>query len=278
MTQHDPGDVVVNITPQSQSLAELTRELWRYREVLWVLAARDVKIRYKQTVFGVAWALFQPFLSMVVFSVVFGRLAKIPSDGVPYPVFVYAGLLPWTFFSGAFSSSANALMNMSGLLSKVYFPRLLVPLAPLGAHLVDLGVASSILFGLLLFYKVPLTPSLLALPLLVVMLLVLAVGIGALVSAVLVRFRDLRIVLPYATQALLFASPVVWGTNLVPDRFRPYLYLNPLAGLIDAVRSSVLGQPFNWSAIGTSAAVSVALFVAGMLVFLKLERRAVDIL
>lgn len=276
--QRETDDVVVNIGPHAQSLPALLRELWQYRELLWVLAARDVKIRYKQTVFGVAWALFQPFLSMVVFSIVFGRLAKIPTEGVPYPVFVYAGLLPWTFFSGAFSSSANALINMSGLLSKVYFPRLLVPLSPLGAHLVDLGVASSILFGLLLFYQVPLTASLLVLPLLVVILLILAVGIGSLVSAVIVRFRDLRIVLPYATQALLFASPVVWGTNLVPERFLPYLYLNPLAGLIDGVRSSVLGRPFDWSAIGTSAAVSAALFVAGMAVFLKLERQAVDII
>jgi lipopolysaccharide transport system permease protein len=254
------------------------RELWAFRELLYVLTARDIRVRYKQTVLGATWAILQPFTSMVVMSVVFGHLAGMPSDGVPYPVFVYAGMLPWTFFSASVSRSSTSMLGSAHLISKVYFPRLIIPIAAIGGPLVDFAVALSILFGLMAFYGVALTLNLLFAPLIVVGMIFVATGTGALLSGITVRYRDFNYVIPFGIQLWMWASPVVYPPSLFPVEWRPLLFLNPMAGFIDGFRSAFLGKPLDVSALGISLAAALALFVAGALVFARTEKTLADVL
>jgi len=254
------------------------KELWAYRELLWVLTLRDVKVRYKQTVLGVAWAVIQPVMTMVVFTIFFGRLAQMPSDGFPYPVFVYAALLPWTFFANAVTSSGNSLLNSANLVSKVYFPRLVIPLASVGAGLIDFAVSAVILLLLMLVYGVGWSLNLLAAPLLVLAVIFTALGVGTLLSALIVAYRDFRYVVPFLVQLWLFATPVIYPVSLVPERWQWLLYLNPMAGLIEGFRSVFLGKAFDLPALAISMAVAVAVFLAGVLYFEKVERRFADII
>jgi lipopolysaccharide transport system permease protein len=254
------------------------KELWAYRELLWVLTERDIKVRYKQTVLGAAWAVIQPVMLMVVFSIFFGRLAKVPSDGLPYPVFAYCALLPWTFFANALSSSANSVLGSANLISKVYFPRLIVPLASIGSWLVDFAIASLILLGLMLYYDVAWTANLLAVPLLLLGVVVAALGAGTLLSALTVAYRDFRYVIPFLLQFWMFATPVVYPASLVPAEWHWVLNLNPMAGLVEGFRSAFLGRPFDVDAILLSFAAAVAMFLAGVAYFEKVERRFADII
>jgi lipopolysaccharide transport system permease protein len=253
------------------------RELWEFRELLYFLVWRDVKVRYKQTVLGVAWAVLQPVLYMVLFTVVFGRIAHLPSDGVPYPVFVLAGLLPWTFVANAVTSAGTSLVNNSNLITKVYFPRLIVPLGSVGAGLVDLGVSLVILLGLLWHYHVALTPGILLLPLVLVEALVVAIACGAMLSALTVTYRDFRYVVPFAVQMWMYATPVVYPATLVPDRWRPLLLLNPMAGVVEAFRSLALGRAVDWVLVAVSAGVSLIWLVVAAAYFARVERRFVDV-
>ena len=200
-------------------------ELWDFRELLWVLTARDVKVRYKQTVLGFAWAIIQPVMMMVVFSIFFGRLAKMPSDGYPYPIFVYAGLLPWTFFANAISSSGSSLIGSAQLVSKVYFPRIIIPMASVGGGLVDFAISAGVLLLLMIYYSSAITINLLMLPLLVAGLILVALGIGTLLSALTVSYRDFRYVIPFIVQLWLFVTPVVYPTSIVPQDWRWLLNL-----------------------------------------------------
>lgn len=252
--------------------------LWRYRELLWVLTERDVKVRYKQTVLGFAWAIIQPVMLMVVFSVFFGRLAAMPSDGLPYPVFVYAGLLPWTFFATAIAGSAGSLVGSSNLVSKVYFPRLVIPLSSVGGGLVDFAIAGAILLLLCAWYGVGWSVNLLAAPLLVAGVVFIALGVGVVLSALTVAYRDFRYVVPFLVQFWMFATPVVYPASLVPETWRWLLFLNPMAGFIEGFRSAFLGRPFDWAAIAISLTVAVAVFLAGVAYFEKVERRFADII
>jgi len=254
------------------------RELWAYRELLWVLTARDIKVRYKQTVLGAGWAILRPFLTMVIFSVVFGQLAKMPSDGYPYPVFVYAALLPWTFFSNAINASAQSLVGSAHLVSKVYFPRLIIPLASAGAGLLDLIISTGILLLMMLWYGVGWSWNLAAAPLLLMAVVFAALGVGTLLSALTVAYRDFTHINPFLVQVWMYVTPVIFPVSLVPERWQWVLYLNPMTGLVEGFRSAFLGKPFDVVGLGVSFLVAAALFVTGITYFEKVERRFADII
>lgn len=254
------------------------RELWAYRELLGVLTARDIKVRYKQTVLGAAWAIIRPFTTMVIFSVVFGVLANMPSDGYPYPVFVYAALLPWTFFANAIGTSGGSLVGSSHLVSKVYFPRLIIPLASVGAGLVDLLISTGILLLMMLWYGVGWSWNLLAAPLLLMGVVFIALGVGTLLSALTVAYRDFAQLTPFVVQIWMYVTPVIFPVSLVPERWQWLLYLNPMTGLIEGFRSAFLGKPFDVTGLGISFAIGVAIFIAGVAYFEKVERRFADII
>jgi lipopolysaccharide transport system permease protein len=256
------------------------RELWRYRELLYFLTWRDVKIRYKQTVLGAAWAILQPFMTMVVFSLFFGRLAGLDhrTGGVPYPIYVYAGLLPWTFFANSISNSGNSLISSSNLITKVYFPRLVVPLAAVGAGLVDLAISFAVLLGMMIHYGTPLSGQLLLVPLFLVGTLMVATGVGTLLSALTVAYRDFRYVVPFMVQLWMFVTPVIYPSSIIPAKWRWLLCMNPMAGLIDGFRSAFLVRPMDWPHIGISFAISLFLFLAGTSYFRRTECRIADII
>ena len=254
------------------------RELWAYRELLWVLTARDIKVRYKQTVLGIAWAVIQPVLIMIVFSIFFGRLAGVPSEGYPYPVFVYAGLLPWTFFANAVSHSSNSIITSTNLITKVYFPRLIIPLSSIGAAIVDFLIATVIMFLLMLYYDMPFTSNLLFTPLLLLAVIFIALGIGAWLAALNVAFRDFRYVVPFMIQIWLFITPVIYPVNLIPENWQWLYYLNPMTGLIEGFRSAFLGKPFDVVGPAISFTVAIACFIIGVWYFKRVERRFADII
>jgi lipopolysaccharide transport system permease protein len=254
------------------------RELVHFRELLYFLVWRDVKVRYKQTVLGVAWAVLQPLLSMAIFTVIFGKLAKLPSDGLPYAVFVLVGLVPWTFFATAVGQSAQSLVNQQHLLTKVYFPRMFMPAAAVGVALVDLAISFGVLAVFLAIYRVGPGWGVAAVPLLVLLTLLVAMGMGLLLSAVTVMYRDFKYVVPFMLQAWMYLSPVVYPVSLVPRRLQWVLALNPMAGIIDGFRSALLGKEWNWGALGVSAAVSGGVFVLGLFCFRRMERRFADVI
>jgi lipopolysaccharide transport system permease protein len=266
------------ITPPSGWRALVLGELWRYRELAWVLTERDIKVRNKQTAFGFAWAIIQPVMMMLVFTVFFGNLAKMPSDGVPYPIFVYTALLPWMFFANAISSSANSLVASSNLVSKVYFPRLIIPVSSAGGLLSDFAISTLILLAMMLWYGVGWSSNLLLAPFLVAGVIFIALGVGVLLAALNVAYRDFRYVIPFFVQVWMFATPVVYPASLVPAEWRWALFLNPMAGFIDGFRSAFLDRPFDWPAIGISLAVSIVVFLFGVFYFEKVERRFADII
>jgi lipopolysaccharide transport system permease protein len=271
------GRVTV-IVPQRGWRALDLKEIWAYRELLLVLTMRDIKVRYKQTVLGFAWAIIQPVMLMVVFSIFFGMLAKVPSDGQPYPIFVYAGLLPWTFFANAITTAGNSLIGSAQLVSKVFFPRLIIPLSSVGACLVDFFISGGVLLLLMLYYRVGWGLNLLAAPLLLLGIMLPALGVGALLSALTVSYRDFRYVIPFVVQFWMFATPVVYPSDLAPENWRWLLYLNPMAGLIDGFRSAFLGTPFNVQSVALSFLIALLLFVAGVAYFEKVERRFADVI
>jgi lipopolysaccharide transport system permease protein len=266
------------IEPQSGWRLVDWKELWAYRELLYVLTMRDIKVRYKQTVLGFAWAIIQPFMMMVVFSVFFGRLANMPSDGFPYPIFVYAALLPWTFFANSITSSANSLVGSANLVSKVYFPRLIIPLSSIGSGLVDFAIAGGILLLLMVYYGVGWTANLFMVPILVIAAAFTALGVGTFLAALNVAYRDFRYVVPFLVQFWMFATPVVYPASLVPREWQWALYLNPMAGVIEGFRSAFLGRPFDVPGILLSLAIAGILFAAGTAYFGKVERRFADII
>jgi lipopolysaccharide transport system permease protein len=276
-----PGSTVpvLRLRPESASVAARLRELAQYRDLLLFLAWRDVQLRYRQTALGVAWAVLQPLLSMLVFSVFFGALARVPSDGRPYPLFAYCGLLPWQLFAFALTSSAGSLTANERLVTKVYFPRLILPLASVLAGLVDFAVAFALLLPLLWFYGARPGLELLALPVFVLLALGAAVAAGLGLGALNVRYRDVRHALPFLTQLWLFVTPIVYPASLVPERLRPLLGLNPMAGVVEGFRWALLGQAEPPLAlIGVSALMVLVGLVASLLYFLRVERSFADVI
>lgn len=254
------------------------RELWEARELLSVLVARDIKARYRQTTLGAAWAVLQPFLAMVVFSIFFGRLIGISSEGVPYPVFAYSALVPWTYFASALGLAANSLVDNEQTLTKVYFPRLLVPATPVLAKLLDFGIAFAILVGMMLFYGVAPTAAVWTLPLFVLLAAVTALGVGVWLSALTIVHRDIRHVVPFLVQLWLFATPVAYSSSLIPERWRALYGLNPMAGVVEGFRWALLGRaPASAALLAVSTLTVVALLVSGLYYFRRVERTFVDV-
>ena len=253
------------------------REMWVSRELLHFLVLRELTVRYRQTILGVVWAVLQPVLSMVIFSLIFGRLAKVPSDGLPYSLFVYSGLLPWMFVANSVTGASQSLVNQQALLTKIYLPRVFVPAAPIGAALVDLAISMGVLGVLMLYHGFVPGWGVLALPFLVLLTGALALGVGLALAATTVTYRDFRYVVPFMVQLWMFLSPVVYPVSLVPEQWRGLLSLNPMVGLIEAYRSALLGRPWNWTALSVSV-VSISLLLAyGLFYFRKTERRFADI-
>ncbi|MDB4907220.1 MAG: putative polysaccharide transporter permease protein [Gemmatimonadetes bacterium] len=252
-------------------------ELWHYRDLLYFLTWREISIRYKQTVLGFLWAIVQPLMTMVVFTVFLGNLAKVPSDGVPYPIFSYLGLLPWTYFANAVSRSGSSLVGNANLLSKVYFPRLLIPISGAVSALVDFGIAFGILLALMAWYRVvPSFQSFLLVPL-VVLTMLAALGVGMWLSALNVQYRDVQHAVPFLVQLWMFATPVVYPASVVSPKWRPLFALNPMTGVIEAYRSSVLGRPIDWTSLGISTSVIFLFLGIGFTVFRRMERRFADV-
>jgi lipopolysaccharide transport system permease protein len=266
------------IEPKSAIMSFHWKELWRYRELLRFLTIRDIKVRYKQTVLGSLWAILQPFLSMVVFTIFFGQLAKIPSDNLPYPIFVYTALLPWQFFSNGISNAGNSLVASSNLISKIYFPRIIIPTASLGAGLLDFLIAFSILIVMMFYYSVFPGVGIIMLPLLILLVAITALGVGMILSALNVAYRDFRYVIPFLVQFWLFATPVIYPISIMPEKWRWLMNLNPMSGLITTFRSCLLNAPILWTDLLISGFVSIALFVVGLVYFNRMERRFADII
>jgi len=272
---HSPG--VTLIRPRSGWVPVDLAELWRYRELLYFLVWRDCKVRYKQTVLGVAWAVLQPVLSMLIFTVVFGHLVKVDSEGFPYPVFVYAGLLPWTFFSASVSVVGLSLVNNQSLLTKIYFPRIFVPTSGVGASLVDLCIGFVVYAPILWWYGVGIGPGALLVVPLVALTVLATLGFGYLLAALTVSYRDFRYVITFMLQTLMYMSPVVYPVSIVPERFHWLLALNPMAGIIDGYRAAILGKPWNPTLLAISSAAALVLFLFGVYYFRRVERRFADI-
>ncbi len=252
-------------------------ELVRYRELLYFMVWRDLKVRYKQTILGTAWAVIQPTFNMVIFTVIFGRLAGLSSEGYPYALFVFAGMLPWNFFSSGVSTAGTSLVSQQNLLTKVYFPRLFVPTSAIGTSLVDFLIACGICAALLAWYHTMPSWQIVFIPGLLFFVALATLGLGFLLAALTVTFRDLRFVIPFLMQALMYLSPVVYAVSLVPEKWQWALAINPMAGLIDAFRSAILGKSWNLTTLSVSCASSVILFVIGTYQFRKTEQKFADI-
>jgi lipopolysaccharide transport system permease protein len=258
---------------------ESLRELWRFRELFYFLAWRDIKLRYRQTLFGGLWALAQPFFTMVVFTIFFGGVFNVPTDGVPYPIFYFAALLPWLYFSSTITLAGSSLVVNGYLLTKIYFPRLILPASSALTALVDFVVGSAFLLAMMFYYGMWPTWKLLLWPLLVLPLTFLSVGIGIFLAAANVKYRDVKYVVTFLLQLLLFASPIIYSASRIPVRFRPLMSLNPLAGIIEAFRASCIpGRPIDWSSLGVSNAITIAILVCSLLYFQKAEREFSDII
>jgi lipopolysaccharide transport system permease protein len=269
---------VVVYEPSRGRVSLRLRELWEYRELLYFLTWRDIKVRYKQAALGVAWAVVQPLITMVIFSVIFGRLAKLPSDGIPYPVFSYAALLPWQLFAGALQRAGTSLVGNANLLTKVYFPRLVIPLSAVAAGLVDFGISFLVLLGLMLYYGIPPTWRILWLPPLVLLALLTALAVGLWLSALNVRYRDVQQMIPFLVQAWMYASPVAYSAGLIPTGTWRIVYgLNPLAGVIQGFRWALLGANPPDELLLVSVVMVIVLLVTGLFYFRRMETTFADV-
>jgi lipopolysaccharide transport system permease protein len=269
---------VLVIQPRRSWSALEFRELFEARELFFVLAGRDISVRYKQTALGAAWAILQPLMTMLIFTVLFGKIAKLPSDGVPYPIFVYAGLLPWTFFANAVTSSSNSLVGSANLISKVYFPRMVIPAAAVGAGLVDFAVASAILLVMMLYYGIWPSLSIVMLVPLVVLLSITSLAAGLWLSALNVKYRDVRYAVPFLIQIGMYLTPIVYPISVIPVKYRWLLALNPVSGTIQGFRSALLHLPFDWSALLLSAVISAGFLVFAAYSFKSMEREFADVI
>jgi lipopolysaccharide transport system permease protein len=255
------------------------KEVWGYRELLYFFTWRDLKVRYKQTAIGAMWAIFQPFITMVVFSVFFGGLLKIASDGVPYPIFVYTGLLFWQFFSTALSDTSNVLITNQAIITKVYFPRLILPLSSVATKFIDFGIASIILIGMMIYYGyTPHLVGLLILPLLLIITFMASIGLGLFLASINVKYRDVRYVLPFFIQILMFITPVIYPAGIA-GKYSWILALNPMMGVIQSARAALLGTTvLNWALVGISLIATFILMIIGIYTFKKTERYFADII
>ncbi len=272
-----PAETIIR--PKKTFSLQIFRELWQFRELLYFFSWRDLKVRYKQTVIGVGWAIFQPLITMVVFSIFFGKFGKLPSDGIPYPIFVYVGLLIWQFFSTALSETSNSLISNQAILTKVYFPRLVLPLSAVITRFIDFFCASIILIGLMAYYRfVPHIEGLLVLPLLLLLTFMISTGGGLFLAAFNVKYRDVRYALPFFIQMLLFVTPVIYPASIA-GKYSWILALNPMTGIIKAAQAGILGTtPVNWFLLGLSGLSAVIFLIVGFVYFKKTEQYFADLI
>ncbi|MDT4969331.1 MAG: lipopolysaccharide transport system permease protein [Acidobacteriota bacterium] len=272
----DPGVLVIR-PPSGWASLEL-KELWAYRELLYFLIWRDVKVRYKQTALGAAWAIIQPLFMMIVFSIFFGKLAGMPSDGIPYPVFTYCALLPWQLFAHALSESSNSLVANERLITKVYFPRLIVPISSVLGGLIDFAIAFVILLGLMAYYGIAPTLAIFALPLFILLAIITALGVGLWLSALNVKYRDVRYTILFLTQLWFFLTPIVYSSSIVPQRWRVLFGINPMAGVVEGFRWALLGRANPPAALlAVSAGAVILILVGGLYYFRRMEANFADI-
>ena len=254
------------------------KELYKYKDLFYFLVWRDIKVLYKQTILGFAWAIIRPVFSMIVFSIVFGKMAKIPSDGIPYPIFSFAALVPWTYFATSLTQSTQSLVTSANMLSKVYFPRLIIPMTPVLACLVDFAIAFCILVIMMFWYGIVPSANVLYLPLLILLMMLTASGIGMWLSALAIQYRDIKHAIQFLVQLLMYIAPVVWPVALMPDKYRLLYGLYPMAGVIEGFRSSILGtNPMPWDLIITGAVTSILLAISGALYFKRMEKYFADV-
>lgn len=273
-----PAEPLVVIQPTKRWSLLSFKDIWAYRELLFFLTWRDVKVRYKQTALGAAWAILQPLFMMIIFTIFFGRLAAVDSAGIPYPVFALAGLVPWTFFSNAITASGNSLVGSANLITKVYFPRLIVPAAAMLAGLVDFVLAFVLLILLMVYYQIVPTIHLLFLPVLVLLTALFSLGVGTWFSALNVKYRDVRFALPFLIQLWLFVSSVILPSNAIPTKWRWLLMLNPMSGIIEGYRSALFGLPFDWPALGIASGLTILTLLYAIYAFGRVERSFADII
>lgn len=252
-------------------------ELWEYRELLYFLIWREIKVRYKQTALGAGWAVIQPLATMMVFSVFFGKLGKIPSDGIPYPIFSYTALLPWTFFANGMSQASNSLVGSANLITKVYFPRLVMPLSGVLSGLIDFAIAFFVLLGMMVFYQVWPTTAVVWLPLFLLLALITALGVGLWLSALNVQYRDIRYVVPFLVQFWLFATPIAYPSSLLSEPWRTIYGLNPMAGVVEGFRWALLGSNPPGAMLAVSASVAILLVTSGLYYFRRMEKTFADV-
>jgi lipopolysaccharide transport system permease protein len=254
-------------------------EFWRYRELLYFFAWRDIKVRYRQAFLGTSWAVIQPLFSMLLFAGVFGKFAHMPSNGIPYPIFSYCALLPWTYFSVVIGLASNSLTHNQPLITKVYFPRVLLPAGIALAGLLDFAIAALLLVGMMIYYHIKVSWLLLLTPLAVLLMVMLTLGVSMFLAAISVRYRDVKYLLPFVIQMLLFATPIIYPVTMVPMRFRPILALNPCWGVVDSFRACLLpNQPVDFKLIGVSIGLTFVVFAGGLRYFYKSEKSFADII
>ena len=254
------------------------KELREYKDLFYFLVWRDIKVRYAQSILGVGWAVIQPVFTMIVFTIVFGKLAKIGSDGVPYAIFSFTALVPWTYFSTALTDASGSLIAGSGMLTKVYFPRIIIPMTPVLGKLVDFGIALLLLFGMMVWFKTMPTIWALTLPLLILLMMLTAAGLGMWLTALSIQYRDIKYGMSFAVRLLMYAAPVVYPASLIPDKYRLFYGINPMAGVIEGFRSALLGtRPMPWDLIAVGSITAVVIAVSGAFYFRRMERIFADV-
>jgi len=268
---------IIRIQPSKGWVSLRLGELWEYRELLYFFTLRDIKVRYKQTIFGAAWAILQPLLTMVVFSLFFGNLAGVPSDGIPYPIFSYAALVPWTFFANGLTQSSNSMVTNANLIKKVYFPRLVIPIGSIGAGLVDFTLAFVVLLGMMGYYGIAPTANIVWLPFFLLLAITTSLGVGLWLSAMNVQFRDIRYTVPFLVQFWMFASPVAYASSMLDEPWKSLYGLNPMAGVIEGFRWSLVGTVSPGPIIWVSALVSMFALITGAMYFRRMEKSFADV-
>jgi lipopolysaccharide transport system permease protein len=272
-------DTQIIIEPRHGWLSLGLGELWSYRDLLFFLTWRDIKVRYKQTALGVLWAIIQPVMTMVVFSVVFGRLANLPSEGIPYPVFTFTALLPWQLFAFALTASSNSLITNQSLITKVYFPRLMIPLSSVLVGVVDFGISFLVLLGMLVFYKIPLTFRIFTLPFFILMAVASSLAVGLWLAALNVKYRDVRYTVPFLTQFWMYATPVAYSMELIPEKWWFLVSLNPMTGVVEGFRWALLGKTLDiLPMVLISGVVVVVLLIGGLMYFHRMEDEFADVI
>ena len=277
VAESEKFDLVIE---EARSSKNYWRDLWQYRELFFFLAWRDILVRYKQTVIGLAWSLLRPFLTMLVFTVIFGRIAKLPSGGVPYPILVYTAMLPWQFFATSFTDASNSFISNSNMLTKIYFPRIIIPTSTVIVNLVDFLISFAILIGLMFWYHFLAPWTIIALPLFFIQALLISLGAGFYVAAINVKYRDFRYIVPFIVQFGLYVSPVGFSSNVVPEKWRLLYSVNPMVGVIDGFRWAITGDitQINMNGYFLSLGVTILLMVLGIWYFRKTERSFADII